>query len=103
MLTWTYLRIHWGFIVSGAGMLGAMAGYLVGLWKSKSEIEFIKSQKAKVDWELAQAKLDVETKSVAQMVLIITDARKRHAGTQELAFPFEDLWEAIGEPHALRL
>ena len=78
-------------------------GYIVGLWKSKTEIAFIRSQKEKVDWDLAQAKLDVETKSVAQIVLILTDARKRQAGTQNLAFPFESLYEEIGEPYSSRL
>jgi hypothetical protein len=100
---WAYLVIHWGYIVSGSTVAGGVVGYIVGLWKSKTEIALIRSQKEKVDWDLAQAKLDVETKSVAQMVLIITDARKRHAGTQNLAFSLEELWGEIGEPYALRL
>ena len=100
---WAYLVIHWGVIVSGAAIAGAVVGYFVGLWKSKGEIELAKSQKAKVDWELAQAKQDVETKSIAQVVMILTDSHKRNAGTQDMVFAFDDLYLEIGSQYALRL
>jgi len=100
---WTYLVIHWGFIVSGATMAGLVLGYFVGIWKSKSEIDLAKSQKAKVDFELEQAKLDIETKSIAQVVMILTDSHKQKAGTQNMAFSFDDLYEDMGSKYCLRL
>ncbi|WP_263365606.1 hypothetical protein [Edaphobacter bradus] len=100
---WTFLTVHWGIIVSVCTVSGGLVGYGMGLWKSKTDIKLSQVQIDKLTLELEQARLNIETKAVAQMVLIMTDRRKVEAGTQNLAFDFDDLWCAMGEPYALRL
>lgn len=79
-----------------ASALTGGIGYGLAWWKSKGEIE-------KLRWDLSQAKLETETRSLGQLVMLLTENRKVAAGTRSITFSDEDLREMVGTKHAPRL
>jgi hypothetical protein len=71
-------------------------GYCLRLWQTKGEID-------RARWELSQEKLTVDTQSVAQQVLRITEMWKKRMGTRDLTFSEDELRESLREADALRL
>jgi hypothetical protein len=71
-------------------------GYILGWWKSKTEI-------SKLKLELSQLRQNIETKSIGQELMVIAESRKAMVGTRLITFHEADMRGWLTEPKALRL
>lgn len=91
------MTFTWGMIVAVATTIGGVVGYVAGLWKQKEEIALLRSQREKVEQELAELRLDAETRAARQVLLLVVRTQKQIVGKKNLAFSEDALYSEMGE------
>jgi hypothetical protein len=78
-------------------LLGGLLTYCLGLWKGKLEQAKLKVEIANLTHDLQQKQLAVETKSLAQVLVIVTNELKKQQGTMSLVFSEDTLRNMLGD------